>query len=142
MMKSESERDEFATSTVFFESPCIVLIQGAGTAFFQRFSLVKTWTRRTSEKVKATKASSGFFLKYSFFAFSPDLQKQKFSKLKFQVVTQTALSTQCNVCRYQARAVTRYSRIIPHNCHFFTLTQFLENKIYTEIYTVNCQFTQ
>ena len=31
---------------------------------------------------------------------------------------------------------------IPHNCHFFTLTQFLENKIYTEIYTVNCQFTQ
>ena len=31
-------------------------------------------------------------------------------------------------------------RIIPDNCHFFTLTQFLENKIYTEIYTVNCQF--
>ena len=76
MMKSESERDEFATSTVFFESPCIVSIQGAGTAFFQRFSLVKTWTRRTSEKVKAIKALSGFFLKYSFFAFSPDLQKQ------------------------------------------------------------------
>ena len=25
---------------------------------------------------------------------------------------------------------------------FFTLTQFLENKIYTKIYTVNCQFTQ
>ena len=24
----------------------------------------------------------------------------------------------------------------------FTLTQFLENKIYTEIYTVNCQLTQ
>ena len=31
---------------------------------------------------------------------------------------------------------------IPHNCHFFTLTQFSENKIYTKIYTVNCQFTQ
>ena len=25
---------------------------------------------------------------------------------------------------------------------FFTLAKFLENKIYTEIYTVNCQFTQ
>ena len=25
---------------------------------------------------------------------------------------------------------------------FFTQTKFLENKIYTEIYTVNCQFTQ
>ena len=25
---------------------------------------------------------------------------------------------------------------------FFTLTQFLGYKIYTEIYTVNCQFTQ
>ena len=31
---------------------------------------------------------------------------------------------------------------IPHICHFFTLAKFLENKIYTEIYTVNCQFTQ
>ena len=25
---------------------------------------------------------------------------------------------------------------------FFTQAKFLENKIYTEIYTVNCQFTQ
>ena len=25
---------------------------------------------------------------------------------------------------------------------FFTHAKFLENKIYTEIYTVNCQFTQ
>ena len=25
---------------------------------------------------------------------------------------------------------------------FFTLAKFLENKIYTKIYTVNCQFTQ
>ena len=25
---------------------------------------------------------------------------------------------------------------------FFTRAKFLENKIYTEIYTVNCQFTQ
>ena len=31
---------------------------------------------------------------------------------------------------------------IPHICHFFTHAKFLENKIYTEIYTVNCQFTQ
>ena len=29
---------------------------------------------------------------------------------------------------------------IPHICHFFTQAKFLENKIYTEIYTVNCQF--
>ena len=31
---------------------------------------------------------------------------------------------------------------IPYICHFFTRAKFLENKIYTEIYTVNCQFTQ
>ena len=31
---------------------------------------------------------------------------------------------------------------IPHICHFFTRAKLLENKIYTEIYTVNCQFTQ
>ena len=31
---------------------------------------------------------------------------------------------------------------IPDICHFFTQAKFLENKIYTEIYTVNCQFTQ
>ena len=82
----ESESDEFATSTVFFESHCIVSIQRAGTAFFQRFFLVKTWKRRTSEKVEAIKAPSRFFLKYSFFAFSSDLQKQKFNKLMFQMV--------------------------------------------------------
>ena len=29
---------------------------------------------------------------------------------------------------------------IPHICHFFTQAKFLENRIYTEIYTVNCQF--
>ena len=29
---------------------------------------------------------------------------------------------------------------IPLICHFFTEAKFLENKIYTEIYTVNCQF--
>ena len=29
---------------------------------------------------------------------------------------------------------------IPLICHFFTRAKFLENKIYTEIYTVNCQF--
>ena len=28
-----------------------------------------------------------------------------------------------------------------HICHFFTQAKFLENKIYTEIYTVNCQFS-
>ena len=33
-------------------------------------------------------------------------------------------------------------RGIPYICHFFTQAKFLENKIYTEIYTVNCQFTQ
>ena len=32
------------------------------------------------------------------------------------------------------------SKLIPHICHFFTQAKFLENKIYTEIYTVNCQF--
>ena len=32
--------------------------------------------------------------------------------------------------------------VIPHICHFFTQAKFLENKIYTKIYTVNCQFTQ
>ena len=31
---------------------------------------------------------------------------------------------------------------IPHICHFFTQAKFFENKIYTEIYTVNGQFTQ
>ena len=31
---------------------------------------------------------------------------------------------------------------IPDICHFFTRAKFLGNKIYTEIYTVNCQFTQ
>ena len=31
---------------------------------------------------------------------------------------------------------------IPHICHFFTQAKLLENKIYNEIYTVNCQFTQ
>ena len=31
---------------------------------------------------------------------------------------------------------------IPHICHFFTHAKFLENKIYTKIYSVNCQFTQ
>ena len=32
---------------------------------------------------------------------------------------------------------------IPDICHFFfTRAKFLENKIYTEIHTVNCQFTQ
>ena len=31
---------------------------------------------------------------------------------------------------------------IPYICHFFTHAKFLENKIYTEIYTVNWQFTQ
>ena len=31
---------------------------------------------------------------------------------------------------------------IPHICHFFTQAKFSEKKIYTEIYTVNCQFTQ
>ena len=31
---------------------------------------------------------------------------------------------------------------IPDICHFFTRAKFLENKIYTKIYTVNCQFTQ
>ena len=29
---------------------------------------------------------------------------------------------------------------IPHICHFFTQAKFSEKKIYTEIYTVNCQF--
>ena len=29
---------------------------------------------------------------------------------------------------------------IPHICHFFTHAKFLENKIDTENYTVNCQF--
>ena len=33
-------------------------------------------------------------------------------------------------------------QIIPHIRHFFTHAKFLENKIYTKIYTVNCQFTQ
>ena len=33
-----------------------------------------------------------------------------------------------------------YLFIIPHICHFFTHAKFLENKIYTKIYTVNCQF--
>ena len=31
---------------------------------------------------------------------------------------------------------------IPHICHFFTQAKFLENKIYTEIYTLNCLFSQ
>ena len=31
---------------------------------------------------------------------------------------------------------------IPHICHFFTQAKFSEKKIYTKIYTVNCQFTQ
>ena len=35
-----------------------------------------------------------------------------------------------------------YLFIIPHICHFFTHAKFLENKICTKIYTVNCQFTQ
>ena len=30
---------------------------------------------------------------------------------------------------------------IPHICHFFTQAKFSEKKIYTKIYTVNCQFT-
>ena len=33
-------------------------------------------------------------------------------------------------------------RTIPHICHFFTQAKFSAKKIYTEIYTVNCQFTQ
>ena len=36
----------------------------------------------------------------------------------------------------------KWSERIPNICHFFTLAKFLENKIYTESYTVNCQFTQ
>ena len=35
-----------------------------------------------------------------------------------------------------------YGWPIPHICHFFTRAKFLENKIYTEIYTVNCPFIQ
>ena len=33
-------------------------------------------------------------------------------------------------------------RSIPHICLFFTQAKFSEKKIYTESYTVNCQFTQ
>ena len=32
--------------------------------------------------------------------------------------------------------------LIPLICHFFYTGKHLANKIYTEIYTVNCQFTQ
>ena len=32
--------------------------------------------------------------------------------------------------------------LIPDICHFFTQAKFLENRIYMEIYTVNCQFIQ
>ena len=48
----ESESDEFATSTVFFESHCIVSIQRAGTAFFQSFSWEKP---EKDEQVKRSK---------------------------------------------------------------------------------------
>ena len=33
-----------------------------------------------------------------------------------------------------------YHHIIPYICLFFTQAKFLENKIHTKIYTVNCQF--
>ena len=39
-----------------------------------------------------------------------------------------------------SRREDSYLRLIPHICHFFTRAKFLENKIYTKIYTVNCQF--
>ena len=48
-------------------------------------------------------------------------------------------------CHYSPavwRVISNTLPLIPHICHFLTQAKFLENKIYTEIYTVNCQFTQ
>ena len=44
--------------------------------------------------------------------------------------------------RFIAQFYIEFDLAIPHICHFFTQAKFLENKIYIEIYTVNCQFTQ
>ena len=62
------------------------------------------------------------------------------SKRRWDLKIGVEALTQPNTMKSGSRPTFLKPGGIPHICHFFTQA-ILENKIYTKIYTVNCQFT-
>ena len=84
------------------------------------------------------------------FVFKFDIQKSRYMRMRILcLLSYNYFQLRRGVCQLFCKhqynsQICQEKRIYPYLIIviFFTLTQFLENKIYTEIYTVNCQFTQ